>query len=192
MLVRVHRSAWVNRTSGEGSAFGDFGHHCSGASWTEDPPAVVVYDWSWGSSSSDSASSASGSTSQAGPSSPAPVGGEVWPASGLLLATYDRADQGASFMRVGAGPTVHPFDAGSGTFGVRSAFEGTRTVANLTADDGALAVDGEPLRSGTPTTLDRWYSFDSGQSSFEAHERLAFTLIGPAEVTEENRGHPCI
>jgi hypothetical protein len=176
VLVRLHRWIWVNRTSGDQMPYGDFGHHCGGGKWTEDPPAVLVYDWSYRSS---------GTTS----SGPEP---EAWPASGILVSTYEPQET-QTFFRTGSSPSVQPFEAEDGVTPVAAVFYQHGPVANVTAAAGVLAVDGEPLaRSPSGTLVDREYSFTSGESSYEVHERLRFTSFGDADVTVQHQGHPCI
>jgi hypothetical protein len=173
VMVRLHRWVWVNRTSGDQTPYGEFGHHCGGGTWTEEPPTVRVHEWPESYSATP--------TSRPDP----------WATSGILVMTYE-PPQEPSFSRVGSGPTLHAFDAVDGGIAIGAVFSQSGPVANLTADGGSLRVEGAALATATPVTVDRTYAFTQAGSSYEAHERLRFTLVGQAEVWVEHKPYPCI
>lgn len=189
LFVLVERGFGFNRTSGEGGLTLAIGSHCGLAGWTLDPARVSLLDWSPSSSGTSGPSGTSSGTTTSGPSP------DPWGPSGIVVGAI-RQDwiHNQSYGTYGHGSQVYALDAQAGSLGIPGAFGG-RVVANVTALDGAVSVDGQPVPAGGNVTVRVAYLHTAtGQppSTFAVEERIQVTNAGLAVVDKQGQGRYCI
>jgi hypothetical protein len=181
LFLLLRRSFEYERESGDGVGPGFYrGGHCGHGRYTRDPLAVHVIDY----------------PNEYSRTSTPPPSQDPWTPTGLLFNAWDQQNStDKPVSSIGWGSTIDGFDAAASALAIPRAL-GSGSVANVTADDGRLEVDGETLETGVPHTITATYTHTEGSSegdtTYRVTETLVFTAMGLAKVTAEYPEHPCI